>query len=113
VSVEAMEEAAADLRTASATQPAAIYGAVLLIGGSGCNVRHLQPIHRSASGAQAAIGDFAQAAGLRNLRSFGFDDALDLIRKVSGRATDNDFANIVTGARSLRFSWGVNLGVQF
>src|ERR1700720_57214 len=43
----------------------------------------------------AAIRDFAQAAGQRDLRSFGMDDALDLIRKVSGRSADSDFANMV------------------
>jgi uncharacterized protein (TIGR04141 family) len=51
-----------------------------------------------------AIRDFAQAAGQRDLRTFGFDDALDLIRKVSGRAADRGFADMVTGARALRFS---------
>jgi uncharacterized protein (TIGR04141 family) len=67
----------------------------------------LRSVERSNIG--AAIRDFAQAAGLRDLRSFGFDDALDLIRKVSGRATDNDFANMVTGARSLRFTKRIEL----
>jgi uncharacterized protein (TIGR04141 family) len=62
----------------------------------------LRSVERSNIG--AAIRDFAQAAGTRDLRSFGFDDALDLIRKVSGRASDDEFANMVTGARSLRFS---------
>jgi uncharacterized protein (TIGR04141 family) len=57
----------------------------------------------------AAIRGFAQAAGQRDLRSFGFDDALDLIRKVSGRAADVDFAATVTGARSLRFSKRIEL----
>ncbi len=68
----------------------------------------LRSVERSNIG--DAIRDFAQSAGLRDLRSFGFDDALDLIRKVSGRATDNDFANLVTGARSLRFSKRIPLG---
>jgi uncharacterized protein (TIGR04141 family) len=58
----------------------------------------LPSVERSNIG--AAIRDFAQAAGQRDLRSFGFDDALDLIRKVSGRAADSDFAETVTGARS-------------
>jgi uncharacterized protein (TIGR04141 family) len=51
----------------------------------------------------AAIRDFAQAAGKRDLRAFGFDEALDLIRKVSGYA-DDDFADVVSGARALRLS---------
>lgn len=60
----------------------------------------LRSVERSNIG--AAIRDFAQAAGQRDLRSFGFDDALDLIRKVSGRAADDEFADMVTGARALR-----------
>ena len=68
----------------------------------------LRSVERSNIG--AAIRDFAQAAGTRDLRSFGFDDALDLIRKVSGRASDDEFANMVTGARSLRFSKKIELG---
>lgn len=49
-----------------------------------------------------AIRDFAQAPGPRDLMSFGFDDALELIRKVSGRVVDDDFADVVSGARALR-----------
>ena len=67
----------------------------------------LRSVERSNIG--IAIRDFAQAAGQRDLRSFGFDDALDLIRKVSGRAADDEFANMVTGARSLRFSKQIEL----
>src|SRR5262249_13336426 len=67
----------------------------------------LRGVERSNIG--AAIRDVAQAAGQRDLRSFGFDDALDLIRKVSGRASDDEFANMVTGARSLRFSKKIDL----
>jgi uncharacterized protein (TIGR04141 family) len=67
----------------------------------------LRSVERSNIG--AAIRDFAQAAGQRDLRSFGFDDALDLIRKVSGRAADSDFADMVTGSRPLRFSKKIDL----
>jgi uncharacterized protein (TIGR04141 family) len=67
----------------------------------------LRSVERSNIG--AAIRDFAQAAGQRDLRSFGLDDALDLIRKVSGRATDRGFANMVTGSRALRFSKQIEL----
>jgi uncharacterized protein (TIGR04141 family) len=67
----------------------------------------LQSVERSNIG--AAIRDFAQAAGQRDLRSFGFDDALDLIRKVSARAADSDFADMVTGSRPLRFSKKIEL----
>ena len=70
-----------------------------------------------------AIRDLAQAASFKDFQSFGFDDALDLIRKVSGSAIrerkskadgptkegvgkkkKKDFADQVTGSRSLRFS---------
>jgi uncharacterized protein (TIGR04141 family) len=67
----------------------------------------LRSVERSNIG--AAIRDFAQAAGQRDLRSFGIDDALDLIRKVSGRAADSDFAEMVTGSRPLRFSKKIEL----
>ncbi len=67
----------------------------------------LRSVERSNIG--AAIRDFAQAAGQRDFRSFGFDDALDLIRKVSGRAADSDFADMVTGSRPLRFSKRIEL----
>jgi uncharacterized protein (TIGR04141 family) len=52
----------------------------------------------------AAIRDFTQATGQRELKAFGFDEALDIIRKVTGYATDDDFAGLVTGGRALRFS---------
>lgn len=67
----------------------------------------LRSVERSNIG--AAIRDFAQAAGQRDLRSFGFDDALDLIRKVSGRASDSEFADMVTGSRPLKFSKKIEL----
>src|SRR5579883_1071009 len=67
----------------------------------------LRGVERSNIG--AAIRDAAQAAGQRDFQSFGFDDALDLIRKVSGRAADDEFASMVTGARSLRFSKKIEL----
>jgi uncharacterized protein (TIGR04141 family) len=67
----------------------------------------LRSVERSNIG--AAIRDFAQAAGQCDLRSFGIDDALDLIRKVSGRAADSDFAEMVTGSRPLRFSKKIEL----
>ncbi len=62
----------------------------------------LKSVERANIG--AAIRDFAQAAGQRDLRTFGFDDALDLIRKVSGHAADDEFADVVTGSRALRFT---------
>ncbi|MEJ8406050.1 TIGR04141 family sporadically distributed protein [Brevundimonas vesicularis] len=62
----------------------------------------LRSVERSNIG--AAIRDFAQAAGQRELRAFGFDEALDLIRKVSGYTSETDFAELVTGSRALRLS---------
>ena len=52
----------------------------------------LRSVERSNIG--VANRDFAQAVGQRDLRSFGFDDALDIIRKVSGRAADDEFAKM-------------------
>lgn len=57
----------------------------------------------------AAIRDYAQSAGLNNLRSLGREETLDLIRKVSGHTESSDFADKVSGARSLRFSAEMDL----
>lgn len=62
----------------------------------------LRSVERTNLG--AAIRDFAQSAGLSNIRSFGIDETLDLIRKVSGHTTSEEVGDKVTGARSLRFS---------
>ena len=67
----------------------------------------LKSVERSNIG--EAIREFAQAANQRDLRSFGFDDALDLIRKVTGYASENDFADKVTGSRALRFSKAIDI----
>jgi uncharacterized protein (TIGR04141 family) len=40
----------------------------------------------------------------RGLTSFGLDDALDLIRKISGRTRDDSTADSMTGSRSLRLT---------
>lgn len=66
------------------------------------NDRELRSVERANIG--AAIRDFAQAAHQRELKEFGFDEALDLIRKVSGFAMDDDFADLITGAKALRIS---------
>lgn len=62
----------------------------------------LRSVERSNIG--AAIRDVAHAAGYKDLHAFGIDDALDLIRKVSGYGTETDFADKVSGARALTFS---------
>jgi uncharacterized protein (TIGR04141 family) len=74
---------------------------------NGVSDEKLRSIERSNIG--AAIRDYAQAARQRDLRSFGFDDALDLIRKVSGNTEDETFAHRLTGSRALRFSKKIEL----
>ena len=55
---------------------------------------------------RANLGDALRGVALspfqRGLTSFGLDDALDLIRKISGRTRDDANANSMTGSRSLR-----------
>lgn len=69
----------------------------------------LKSIERSNIG--VAIRDFAQSASHKDLRSFGIDDVLDLIRKVSGTSknTTDKFAHNVIGARSLRITKEIEL----
>ncbi len=55
---------------------------------------------------RANLGDAMRAVSLspfqRDFRSFGLDDALDLVRKVSGRTKEDATADALTGARSLK-----------
>jgi len=55
---------------------------------------------------RANLGDALRAVALspfqRGLTSFGLDDALDLIRKISGRTREDASADALTGSRSLR-----------
>lgn len=55
---------------------------------------------------RANLGDALRAVALspfqRGLTSFGLDDALDLIRKISGRTREDATADAMTGSRSLR-----------
>ncbi|HEV7248828.1 MAG TPA: DUF6119 family protein [Shinella sp.] len=55
---------------------------------------------------RANLGDAMRGISLspfqRDLRSFGLDDALDLVRKVSGKTRDDATADALTGARSLK-----------
>ncbi len=55
---------------------------------------------------RANLGDALRAVALspfqRGLTSFGLDDALDLIRKISGRTRDDATADSMTGSLSLR-----------
>ncbi|WP_145964620.1 DUF6119 family protein [Rhizobium phaseoli] len=62
---------------------------------------------------RANLGDAMRAVSLspfqRDLRSFGLDDALDLVRKVSGKTRDDASADSLTGARSLKVTGEYNL----
>lgn len=58
----------------------------------------------------SAVRGIVQAAAQIDFHSFGFGDALDLVRKVSGKAPDKSFADNVTGARALRFTKEITLG---
>jgi uncharacterized protein (TIGR04141 family) len=55
---------------------------------------------------RANLGDALRGVALspfqRELTSFGLDDALDLIRKISGRTREDASADAMTGSRSLR-----------
>ncbi|WP_342714130.1 TIGR04141 family sporadically distributed protein [Bradyrhizobium sp. B039] len=57
---------------------------------------------------RANLGDALRGVSLspfqRELTSFGLDDALDLIRKISGRTREDAAADAMTGSRSLRLS---------
>lgn len=62
---------------------------------------------------RANLGDAMRAVSLspfqRDLRAFGLDDALDLVRKVSGKTRDDASADSLTGARSLKVTGEYNL----
>lgn len=55
---------------------------------------------------RANLGDALRAVALspfqRGLTTFGMDDALDLVRKISGRTRDEASADSMSGSRSLR-----------
>jgi len=63
---------------------------------------------------RANLGDALRAVSQspfqRGLTSFGLDDALDLIRKISGRTRDDANADSVTGSRSLKLTGEFSLG---
>jgi len=63
---------------------------------------------------RANLGDalraVAQSPFQRGLTSFGLDDALDLIRKISGRTRDDAIADPVTWSRSLKLTGEFGLG---
>ncbi|WP_165352885.1 DUF6119 family protein [Loktanella sp. IMCC34160] len=51
-----------------------------------------------------AIKGVSQSAFQRDLQAFGIDEALDLVRRISGRIEDDDFANSVSGATALKIT---------
>lgn len=62
---------------------------------------------------RANLGDalraVAQSPFQRGLTSFGLEDALDLIRKISGRTRDDADADTMTGSRSLKLTGELGL----
>ena len=62
---------------------------------------------------RANLGDALRGVSLspfhRDFRSFGLDDALDLIRKVSGSTREEASADVMAGARSLKLSGEISL----
>jgi uncharacterized protein (TIGR04141 family) len=63
---------------------------------------------------RANLGDALRGVALspfqRGLDSFGLDDALDLIRKISGRTRDDTTTDAMTGSRSLRVTGEFGIG---
>ncbi|MFV3130085.1 DUF6119 family protein [Niveispirillum sp. KHB5.9] len=55
-----------------------------------------------------AIKGVSQSAFQRDLQSFGLDEALDLVRRVTGQAEDAKSANLVSGATALKISRYMN-----
>lgn len=57
---------------------------------------------------RANLGDALRGVSLspfhRDFRSFGLDDALDLVRKISGSTQSEVSPDVMTGARSLKFT---------
>ncbi len=51
-----------------------------------------------------AIKGVSQSAFQRDLQAFGVDEALDLVRRISGRIEDDDFANSISGATGLKIT---------
>lgn len=51
-----------------------------------------------------AMKGVSQSAFQRDLEAFGIDEALDLVRRISGRKEGDDFARSLTGATALKIS---------
>ena len=63
---------------------------------------------------RANLGDALRGVSLspfhRDFRSFGLEDALDLIRKLSGSTREEASADVMAGAQSLKLSGKISLG---
>lgn len=66
------------------------------------NPDKLKRLERSNLG--DALQGVSQSPFQRDFNSFGVDDALDLIKKLSGAAQDNSALDTITGARSLKIT---------
>lgn len=51
-----------------------------------------------------AIKGVSQSAFQRDLQAFGVDEALDLVRRISGRVENDKFANTISGATDLKIN---------
>jgi uncharacterized protein (TIGR04141 family) len=51
-----------------------------------------------------AIKGVSQSAFQRNLQAFGIDEALDLVRRITGRTDKDDFADSLSGATALKIT---------
>src|ERR1700733_3778918 len=51
-----------------------------------------------------AINGVSQSAFQRNLQAFGIDEALDLVRRITGRTDEDDFADSLAGATALKIT---------
>ncbi|ABD53290.1 TIGR04141 family sporadically distributed protein [Jannaschia sp. CCS1] len=56
-----------------------------------------------------AMKGVSQSAFQRDLQAFGVDEALDLVRRISGRVEDDDFASSISGATGLKITREMNL----
>ncbi|WP_168193104.1 TIGR04141 family sporadically distributed protein [Rhodophyticola sp. CCM32] len=57
-----------------------------------------------------AIKGVSQSAFQRDLQAFGVDEALDLVRRISGRVEDDEFANSISGATGLKITREMEFG---
>lgn len=67
---------------------------------NGLNDEKLRRLERANLG--DAMRGVSQSPFQREFESFGLDDALDLVRKISGNANDNSSADVLTGAKSIK-----------